>query len=116
MTDFRPSWFTTWEEMEQADSVDIEKLRCGLETRTACCQQVVPTDCLNAACGHGRREFTDPLTGEPLCPPDGDPCEHYSPGDPVVCEPDCTARRSRGQAIREAEERGGPRHEEEAER
>ena len=47
------SWLTTPAELDEADSVDLEKLLDGNETRTVCCLEVVPTDCVNASCGHG---------------------------------------------------------------
>ena len=48
---------TTPEELDHAGSVDLEKLLAGLEARTVCCLEVVPTDCMDASCGHGAHEF-----------------------------------------------------------
>ncbi len=112
MTNFRPSWFTTWQEMDEADSVDLEKLRDGLEARTTCCYELVPTDCMTADCGHGHHEIQDPLTGEPLCPHGSDlPCTEYAPDTALMYHRDCQNRRSYHEAVTKAREQGGPRSE-----
>ena len=60
---------TTPEELDQAGSVDLEKLLAGLEARTVCCLEVVPTDCMDASCGHGAHEWGNQQgPGEPPGP------------------------------------------------
>ena len=99
--------------MDEADSVDREKLLAGLDVRTSCCHRHVPTDCMDGSCGHGPHELTDPITGD-IHERDDYPCILYGPDNHVMYHTECPGRRSHHQAVAEAEERGGPRHDEEA--
>ena len=93
-----PTPLTTLDELDDADSEDREKLLDGTETRTSCCFQVVPTDCLLAACSHGRHEFRDPYTGETYRRDDM-PCDSYAPEPALTFHLDCPDRRSYSQAL-----------------
>ena len=92
-------------ELRWADPEDCLKIGLGLETRTGCCQRLVPTKCLKATCGHGRHvdRFGEREDG---------PCLRYRPQD-VMFHEDCPRPRSLREAHAEAdrlwEEPGMPR-------
>ena len=93
-----PTPLTTLAELDDADSIDRQKLLDGLETRTTCCFEVVPTDCLNAACSHGQHELTNPYTGEPYTRDDL-PCNYYAPDPALSYHPHCANRRTYNDAL-----------------
>ena len=120
--DDRPSGIshiTTPAELDGADSVDLERLLSGLEARTSCCLQVVPYDCLTDTCGHGSHEFRtptpagsrEPESREPESQEDEQwehrddvPCVLYAPEPALLYHTDCQERRSRSQALSEADD------------
>ena len=103
------SHITTPAEMDQVDSVDWEQIFFGLENRTSCCLEVVPYDCLTSTCGHGDHDFKVP-TGPGSTEPDSweqrddVPCVLYGPEPALLHHVDCPKRRSRSQAISEADD------------
>ena len=109
-----PSSLTTPREYDQASSIDQEKLLNGLETRTTCCHQIAPTDCLNAVCGHGHHDDRGPDYENPL---EEDPDEEWTPRDDLTCtvyapcpaltyHQNCTERRSYQEALEQAQLEG----------
>lgn len=87
------SHFTTPQELDDADNVDLDGLLNGTEPRTVCCFRPVRHDCLFAACEHGDHdEARDDL-----------PCVVYAPENHVLAHFPCQNRRSREQAIAEAD-------------
>ena len=100
-----PTWFATKAEYDDADSIDQEKLLDGLEARTSCCYQLVPTDCINSVCGHGDHELTDPYTKE-IYTRDDIPCIQYAPEPALLYHTVCNNRRSRHEAMQHALEKG----------
>ena len=110
--DDRPSGIshiTTPAELAEAATVDWEQLFFGLENRTSCCLEAVPHDCLTSTCGHGDHEFrvpTEPGGAEPESWEQRDdvPCVLYAPEPALLYHQDCQKRRSRSQAIREADD------------
>ena len=115
--DDRPSGIshiTTPAELAEAATVDWEQLFFGLENRTSCCLELVPHDCLTSTCGHGDHEFrvpADPGSAGPEAPEgeewerrDDVPCVLYAPEPALLYHTDCQKRRSRSQAISEADD------------
>ena len=103
------SHVTTPAELDEANSVDWEPLFFGLENRTSCCLELVPHDCLTSTCGHGDHEFkvpADPGGAEPESweMRDDVPCILYAPEPALMYHTDCPKRRSRSQAISEADD------------
>ena len=101
------SWMTTPAELDEADSVDLEKLLQGNEIRTICCLEVVQTDCIDASCGHGEHEFRIPedSAGNPgeFIWRDDFPCVAYIRENHVLAHPDCPNRRDRSKAVNQAD-------------
>ena len=109
----QPTWLTTKQEYDNADSIDQDKLLHGLETRTSCCQQVVPTDCLNAVCGHGDHEVQEPFSDQ--WTRDDLPCITYAPEPSLTYHTNCPKRRTYNQALEEATAAGSLREQHEGE-
>ena len=114
-----PSSLTTPREYDQASSIDQEKLLNGLETRTTCCHQIAPTDCLNAVCGHGHHDDRGPddRGADNENPLDEDPDQEWTPRDDLTCtvyapcpaltyHQNCTERRSYQEALEQAQLEG----------
>ena len=114
-----PSWLTTPREYDLADSIDQEKLLNGLETRTTCCHQIAPTDCLNAVCGHGHHDDSSPDDSSPddsspdeldtdseWTPRDDLPCILYAYDPALTYHHNCTERRSYHEALEQAQLEG----------
>lgn len=93
MTKASLSHFTTPQELDATDNVDLQALLDGNEIRTVCCFRHVPYDCLTASCGHGAHQ------------PERDdfPCIVYVPENHVLAHHPCDARRDRMQAVEEAD-------------
>ena len=109
-----PTWLTTKQEYDNADSIDQDKLLHGLETRTSCCLQVVPTDCLNSVCGHGDHTVQEPFTRQ-WTTRDDLPCTDYAPEPALTYHTNCPRRRSYHQALEEATAAGSLREQDEGE-
>ena len=92
-----PNTQATPHEVLEADMIDLEKLNFGLESRTACCQRLVPTDCMNAVCGHGEHQDREGRFIEDTS------CIHYLTGD-ILYHEKCPGFRTSAQAEQEANE------------
>ena len=108
------SGLTTHSEMEVAEPDDRVKLEFGLEVRTICCYQFVPTACLLAACDHGEHEVLDPITGETGTRCDY-PCVLYAPDAARTYHLRCEQRQSYSEAVDHALRNGSIRAEDEDE-
>ena len=102
------SWLTTQAEMDEADSIDRDKLELGLENRTRCCYRVAPTDYMTAVCGHGQHKLQDPVTKEWYARCDM-PCIVYAPDPALNYHSDCQQRRSYNEALSDARAAGSLR-------
>ena len=92
-----PSRLATPSETREADMMDTQKIHDGLESRTACCLRLVPTDCINATCGHGQHQHENGTMIEDAS------CILLLPG-PLLQHPQCPSPRTVNQAILEADE------------
>ena len=100
-----PSWLATKQEYDNADSIDQDKLKYGLENRTSCCYEIVPFDCITATCGHDSHELKDPLTGD-FYTRDDLPCTVYAAEPALTYHTNCPKRRSYSEALDQAKQQG----------
>ena len=93
------SGFATPAEVRWAAPEDAAHMMAGVESRTVCCQRLVPDACMAGGCQHGGNV-------DRFGPIEGGPCALYRPWDrPLqLRHQHCPGPRSRAKASREADD------------